>query len=93
MALILGLLVSLPIAVIGIAGFMAMDGIFRAALYQFAATGAEHSYFPSSILKSAYVAKDDRGDWGGGGSMLSGAPYVTKTRDADYYSGGMGLMR
>ena len=66
-AVILGVLLSLPIVVIGFANLLAMEGIFKAALYQYAAGGEVHQYFSESAMRNAYVAKDDKGSWGTGG--------------------------
>ena len=72
LAIVLGALISLPIVAVGFAAIMAMEGIFRAALYQFAAEGSASDYFPEGILRNAYVGKEDRGGWGSGGSTWGG---------------------
>ena len=73
-AIVLGALISIPIVALGFAAIQAMEGIFRAALYQFAAEGTSSDYFPEGILRKAYVGKEDRGGWGSGGGTWGGGP-------------------
>jgi hypothetical protein len=89
-AIALGLLVSLPVAALGFAVLLAMDGIFKAALYQYATTGVAHNYFPTTVLSHAYVDKSDRGNWGSGGDGPDdrGLRAADVGRDTMYRSGG-----
>lgn len=59
---IIGVFLSLPIAVIGFAALVAMEGIFRAALYKFATTG-NGTILPEDVFRNAYVDKSNRGSW------------------------------
>jgi hypothetical protein len=62
-AIVLGVLISLPVAAVGFAALQAMDGIFKAALYQFASGESGQSYFSRTALSHAYVEKGSRGGW------------------------------
>ncbi|HLF72637.1 MAG TPA: DUF6159 family protein [Dehalococcoidia bacterium] len=74
LAIVLGLLVSLPLLLIGVAAIKAMEGIFNVALYNFACGGANRD-FPAPMLKNAYVQKSDRGSW-------RGDPYLDRQQPA-----------
>ena len=49
------IIVGLPIIGIGMAVVMTMEGIFKAALYEYAAEGVVPQFFPKETLSSAYV--------------------------------------
>src|SRR5207249_1561401 len=59
---------------------VAMDSIFRAALYQYAATGEAPGMFPPHVRRNAYVEKGNRGGWGG----PSASDYHNTPRSRDY---------
>jgi hypothetical protein len=65
LAIVVGLFISLPMLVAGCAVLASMEGIFRAALYEYASSGSG-SMFPDEVLRRAYVSKGERGSWGNG---------------------------
>jgi hypothetical protein len=74
LAIVLGVLVSLPLFLIGVAVIKAMEGIFNVALYHYASGGTNHD-FPAAMLKNAYVQKNERGSW-------RGDPYLDRQQPA-----------
>jgi Family of unknown function (DUF6159) len=84
-AVVVGLLVTVPIIAGGVIVLVAMEGIFRAALYQYAATGEAPGMFPPHALRNAYVEKGKQGGWGGGSGPMYNTP-----RPSDYGDEGTG---
>jgi hypothetical protein len=62
------LLFSAPVLIGGVVVLVAMEGIFRAALYLFATGNLTSKAFPEQVLRLAYVGKNDRGSWGDSGA-------------------------
>lgn len=49
------IIVGVPIIGLGMAVVMTMEGIFKAALYEYAAEGVTPQFFPQETLRSAYI--------------------------------------